>query len=49
MRGKRPRITEGKKAEYDCKGKKSEDNKAVKRQKKKTAARAVFFFCFRKD
>ncbi|MBD9239953.1 MAG: hypothetical protein EGQ57_05515 [Alphaproteobacteria bacterium] len=49
MTGKRLGMTEGKRTEYNCKGKKSEDNKAVKRQKKKTAARAVFFFCFRKD
>ena len=32
VREKSLRMTEGKRAEYDCKGKKSEDNKAVKRQ-----------------
>ncbi len=32
MTGKRLGMTEGKRAEYDCKGKKSEDNKAAKRQ-----------------
>lgn len=32
MTGKRLGMTEGKRTEYNCKGKKSEDNKAVKRQ-----------------